>query len=144
VTVRRPVGVRRVGALASVGALLAGGCSAGAAAAPPRPIEIEVRLRYSKFEPAALSVPAGRPVRFVLRNEDFLDHEFLVGDDVMQKAHETGTEPAHGARPTEVDVPGGETVTTTIAFERAGRLTYACQVPGHFRYGMVGTLTVTD
>jgi uncharacterized cupredoxin-like copper-binding protein len=133
-----------MGALVSAGVLAASGCSAGAAAVPQRPIEVEVRLRYSKFEPAALSVPAGRPVRFVLRNEDFLDHEFLVGDAAMQKAHETGTEPQHGARPTEVDVPGAQTVTTTITFERPGQLTYACHVPGHFRYGMVGTLTVTE
>lgn len=140
----RLAGVRRVGALASVGALLVAGCSPGAAAVDPPPIDVEVRLRHSKFEPASLEVPAGRPVRFVLRNEDFLDHEFMVGDDAMQKAHETGTEPHHGARPTEVDVPGGATVTTTITFEQAGRLTYACHVPGHFRYGMVGALTVTD
>jgi uncharacterized cupredoxin-like copper-binding protein len=143
VTDRRSAGVWRVGALASAGAMLAAGCSAGAAPLPTRPLDVEVRLRYSKFEPASLVVPAGRPVRFVLRNDDFLDHEFMVGDDAMQKAHETGTEPRHDARPTEVDVPGGETVTTTITFEPAGRLTYACHVPGHFRYGMVGILTVT-
>ena len=139
----RPAVVRRVGALVSASALLACGCSAGAAEPVLKPIDVEVRLRYSKFEPAALEVPAGRPVRFVLHNEDFLDHEFMVGDDAMQKAHETGTEPSHGARPTEVDVPGLETVTTTVTFDRPGRLTYACHVPGHFRYGMVGTLTVT-
>jgi uncharacterized cupredoxin-like copper-binding protein len=134
--------VRRTVALASAAAALTG-CSAGAAAVPPRPLVVDVTLRYSRYEPATLTVPAGRPVRFVLHNEDFLDHEFLVGDDAMQQRHESGTEPSHGARPTEVDVPANQTVATTITFERAGTLTYACHVPGHFRFGMVGTLTVT-
>lgn len=136
--------VRRTAALALVGAALVSGCSAGAAVTPPPPLVVDVQLRYSRFEPATISVPAGRPVRFVLHNQDFLDHEFLVGDSAMQKAHETGTEPHHGARPTEVDVPGGATVTTTITFDAPGQLSYACHLPGHYRYGMVGTLTVAD
>jgi uncharacterized cupredoxin-like copper-binding protein len=139
--VRRTV-VRRTVALALAAAGLTG-CSAGAAAVPPRALVVDVRLHYSKFEPATLSVPAGRPVRFVLHNEDFLDHEFLVGDEAMQQRHELGTEPHHGARPTEVDVPANGTTSTTITFDRPGRLIYACHVPGHYRYGMVGTLTVT-
>lgn len=116
------------------------GCSPGAAMAAA-PLTIDVHMKYSKFVPATLTVPAGRPVRFVLHNDDFIDHEFIVGDTQVQRAHETGTETHHGDRPTEVDVAAGETVETVVTFKRSTGLTYACHVPGHFAYGMVGALT---
>ena len=140
-----PTYLRRMCA-AGLALLAASGCSVGVAPSPTAedgPVVVELRLRYSKFEPAAVTVPAGREVRFVLRNEDFLEHEFIVGDAEMQRRHEKGTEPAHGARPDEVDVPGGETVTTTVTFDRPGTLTFACHVTGHYAYGMAGTLEVT-
>jgi uncharacterized cupredoxin-like copper-binding protein len=116
------------------------GCSRGVAASAP--LTIDVRMHFSKFVPGALTVPAGRPIRFVVHNDDFLDHEFIVGDAALQARHESGTEPHHGARPTEIDVPAGSTVTTVVTFERRAGLSYACHVPGHFAYGMVGSLTV--
>ena len=125
-----------------VAASLSAGCSARAAAGPPDPVTVDVRIHYSRFEPAQIEVPAGTPVTFVLRNDDFIDHEFIVGDERVQARHETGTEPAHGARTDEVDVPAGATVTTKVTFARPGTLVYACHVPGHFAYGMAGTLTV--
>jgi uncharacterized cupredoxin-like copper-binding protein len=135
--------LRRMGFLAAAGlaAAASAGCS-GSVADASRPLTIDVRMHFSKFVPASLSVPAGRPVRFVVHNDDFLDHEFIVGDAAMQARHEAGTEPHHGARPTEIDVPAGATVTTVVTFERRSGLSYACHVPGHFAYGMVGTLTV--
>jgi uncharacterized cupredoxin-like copper-binding protein len=99
-------------------------------------------MHYSRFEPGRIEVPAGTPVTFVIRNDDFIDHEFIVGDDGVQARHEAGTEPAHGARPEEVDVPAGTTVRTTVTFARTGNLVYACHAPGHFAYGMKGALTV--
>ncbi len=125
-----------------IAASLSAGCSARAAAGPPDPVTVDVRMRYSRFEPAQIAVPAGTPVTFVLRNDDFIDHEFIVGDDDVQARHEAGTEPAHGARPEEVDVPAGATVRTTVTFARSGKLVYACHVPGHFAYGMTADLTV--
>ena len=47
------------------------------------------------------------------------------------------------ARPTEVTVPAGTTVETTITFDKAAELTYVCHLPHHEAYGMLGTLTVT-
>jgi uncharacterized cupredoxin-like copper-binding protein len=128
-------------AVAGSALLASAGCSPGAASAIS-PLTVDVRMHFSKFVPATVTVPAGRPIRFVVHNDDFIDHEFIVGDDALQIRHEAGTEPNHGARPTEVDVPAGESVTTVITFTRRAGLTYACHVPGHFAYGMKGTLTV--
>ena len=59
-------------------------------------------IHYSHFEPAAITVPAGRPVTFVIHNTDPIDHEWIVGDAALHERHRTGTEPVHNARPTEV------------------------------------------
>ena len=64
-------------------------------------------------------MPAGVPVTITLDNGDPIDHEWLVGDAAFHERHRTGTEPVHGARPTEVTVPAGETRTTTVMFAAA-------------------------
>ena len=124
-------------------ALLASAGCAPSAASAARPLRIDVRMRLSKFIPSVLTVPAGRPITFVLHNEDFIDHEFIVGDSALQRRHETGTDIKHAAGPTAVDVPAGQSVETVVTFEPAAAgLTYACHVPGHFAYGMAGALTI--
>lgn len=115
------------------------GCSK-ASAADTR--TVDVGMHFSKFVPAQITVPSGKPIRFVIHNDDFIDHEFIVGDAEVQRRHETGTEPSHGARPTEVDVPAGTTVETVVTFPTSTTLIYACHAPGHLAYGMSGVLTV--
>ena len=116
---------------------------ASVAAGPPQlPTTVEIRIRYSRFDPAALVVPHGRPVTFVLRNEDPIDHEWIVGDAAVHDRHRTGTEPVHAARPTEVSVPAGERRTTTLSFPAGVEWTFVCHLPGHEAYGMVGTVVV--
>ena len=102
----------------------------------------EVDIKYSRFEPEHFRFEAGQVVTFVISNSDPIDHEFIVGDQAVQHRHETGTEPYHAAIPTEVTVPAGETVTTTIRFGEPGRLLVGCHLPGHYAYGMKGTITV--
>jgi plastocyanin len=103
---------------------------------------VTIAIHYSAFDPAALTVPAGVPVTFVLVNTDPIDHEWLIGDGAFHEAHRTGTHASHGSVPTEVTVPALETVRTTITFEEPGTLAYICHLPSHESYGMVGTLTV--
>ena len=47
----------------------------------------------------SVTVPAGVPVTFVLRNDDPIDHEWIVGDAAVHERHRTGTEPVHGVAP---------------------------------------------
>jgi uncharacterized cupredoxin-like copper-binding protein len=129
------------------GVLLAGvmalavGVGGGLAGAGERTVEIDIR--YSRFAPAQVRVPVGVPVRFVIANGDPIDHEWIVGDDAVHAAHRTGTEPVHGARPTEITIEAGREATTVVTFESPGRLTFICHLPGHEAYGMVGTVTVS-
>jgi uncharacterized cupredoxin-like copper-binding protein len=103
---------------------------------------VEIGIRYSRFAPATITAVAGRPVEIVLRNDDPIDHEWIVGDAGVHERHRTGTEPVHDARPTEVSVPAGETRTTTVSFDEPGRYAFICHLPGHEAYGMVGTVAV--
>jgi uncharacterized cupredoxin-like copper-binding protein len=103
---------------------------------------VEISIRYSRFGPSSVEVPVGRPVTFVLANEDPIDHEWIVGDEGVHQRHRTGTEPVHAARPTEVSIPAGEVRRTTITFDRAGSFRFICHLPGHEAYGMVGTVVV--
>jgi uncharacterized cupredoxin-like copper-binding protein len=122
--------------------LLAAGLAAAAGLGGESIRTIEIDIRYSHFEPSMLTVPAGVPIRFVLINGDPIDHEWIVGDEAVHARHRTGTEPAHGARPTEQSVGAGHRIETIVTFAQPGVLTYVCHLPGHEAYGMVGTLTV--
>ena len=102
---------------------------------------VEIRIRYSQFEPASVSVPYGRPVTFVLVNDDPIAHEWLVGDDEMHRVHRAGTEAHHGSRPTEVSIPPLSTIETTVTFEQPISWRYICHLPGHEAYGMVGSVS---
>jgi plastocyanin len=103
---------------------------------------VEIVIRYSHFEPAAITVPVGVPVTITLRNTDPIDHEWIVGDEAVHAIHRVGTELLHPSRPTEVMIPAGESRTTTVTFEAAGTLQYICHLPAHEAYGMVGTVTI--
>lgn len=65
-----------------------------------------------------------------------------MGDASVQSLHERGTEEHHGDKPGEVSVPAGETAETTYTFERDGDLVFGCHLPGHFDFGMRGTISV--
>ncbi len=131
---RQSCGVAVLGA-----AVLLGGC-AGASASTT----VEIVALYSRFEPSDVTVAAGRPIHFVLRNEDPIDHEWIVGDEAVHAAHRDGTEPAHGERPTEQSLPALSSIRTTVTFDQPGRHRFVCHLPGHEAYGMTGTIVVTE
>ena len=138
----------RPGRLALAGGIalalgLAGIAVAWADAPGRAPVMVEIPIRYSQFERDEVTVRAGVPVTFVLRNGDPIDHEWIVGDAALHERHRAGTEAVHASRPTEVTIEAGTTATTTVTFNGPGTYRYVCHLPGHEAYGMVGTLRVT-
>jgi uncharacterized cupredoxin-like copper-binding protein len=103
---------------------------------------VHVRLHYSRFHPAVFEFGAGTTVTFVVENADPIDHEFIVGDEGVQLAHERGTEAYHPPRPGEMTVPAGEIATTTYTFTDPGALIIGCHLPGHYAYGMQAAVRV--
>ncbi len=102
-----------------------------------------ISIHYSSFEPKALTVPAGQPVTFQIRNDDPIAHEWIIGTEDVHARHRTGTEPYHDQVTTEVTIDAYSTRETTITFHDPGDYLYICHLPGHEAYGMVGTLHVT-
>jgi len=135
------VAVRTALAMLVLGAaVLAGGCAEATAGSTT----VEIELHFSRFEPATVTVPAGRPVTIVLRNTDPIDHEWIVGSEAVHARHRDGTEPVHDTRSTEVSVPALETRRTTLVFDTPGNYKFVCHLPGHEAYGMVGSLRAVD
>jgi uncharacterized cupredoxin-like copper-binding protein len=139
--------------LAAVAVLLgAAAVLAAAAVAAPRPgggteRTVVVTMHHSRFQPALVRVAPGERVRFVLRNTDPIDHEFILGDAGVQARHEQGRQRHHhGDVPGERSVPAGQEAATSYAFPAAadgGTLEFACHLPGHYAYGMHGTVRVS-
>ncbi len=130
--------MKPLGALLMAAGLVLSGCS-------PRVSErtVELTVHHSKFSLEELRVRPGETVRFVLRNTDPIPHELIVGDQWVQDVHEAGTESHHADRPGEVSVAPGATAVTTYRFgSSGGRLLFGCHLPGHWAYGMKGTITV--
>ncbi|MDQ6794266.1 MAG: plastocyanin/azurin family copper-binding protein [Chloroflexota bacterium] len=140
---RRLGSARTTLAVVTLAAGVLGATALGVAAASSGPLTIDINIRYSHFQPSSVTVPAGRPVTFLIHNGDPIDHEWIVGDAALHERHRSGTEPYHNSRPTEVSIDAGTTRVTTITFDRPTTLTYVCHLPGHEAYGMVGTLIVT-
>ena len=117
--------------------------AANAVARSTGPLEVAIDIHYSHFDPSLVSVPAGRPLTFVITNSDPIDHEWIVGDAATHERHRTGSEPVHDARPTEISIPAGTVRRTTVTFAASGSQAFICHLPGHEAYGMVGTVVVT-
>jgi uncharacterized cupredoxin-like copper-binding protein len=132
-----------IAALAALAALAAAGHLPGGTGERT----VVVTMHHSRFQPARIRVAPGERVRFVLRNTDPIDHEFILGDAVVQARHEQGRQRRHhGDVPGERSVPAGQEAATTYAFPASvgGRtLEFACHLPGHYAYGMHGTVRVS-
>lgn len=130
---------------------------------------VDVAMHDAAFEPERIDVKAGDTVRFVVRNDGQLVHEFNVGTPAMHSAHqkEMAMMVDHGILeadkinhsammsgamggggmmmhddPNSVLLEPGRTGEVVLKFTRPMTLQFACNVPGHYEAGMVGTIDV--
>ncbi len=141
--------------LARPGEAMAGMSAGGATSAPSAAranhviaIAVGDDLR---FAPSVLQIHEGETVTFRVTNTGKVAHEFVVGDEAVQRAHEQemqqsstmkGMAMGNGAA-YAVNVPAGKTVTLIYTFATPGTLLYGCHVPGHYGAGMRGTIAIT-
>lgn len=105
-------------------------------------------LDTNRFDPDSVSVKAGERIRFVVTNAGRTAHDFFLGDEEAQMAHEEemqmGGGMHHGGEGmAALELAAGETKEATAAFDQSGTILYGCHEPGHYEAGMVGTITVT-
>lgn len=108
----------------------------------PGVVTVEVGIDQSRFDIGTLRVRSGTLVQFVVRNDDPIDHELVVGDPEVHRRHADGAERRHPPVPGEVSVAPGDTAMTFYEFTEPGTVVYACHLPGHVAYGMEGTIEV--
>lgn len=112
--------------------------------APAQTRTVPIGIRYSTYSVTHLDVRVGTVVRFELRNDDPIAHEFIVGTPAEQQAHEAGLAPSHDGLPGQASLDIGERTVVTWTFDRPGTMEFACHLPGHFKYGMKGTVKVSS
>jgi len=108
----------------------------------PGDVTVEIDIEYSRFVPDQLTVFEGTRVRFVVVNSDPIHHELITGGAEVHIRHANGTEAEHPSIPGEVSVGPNGTAITTFTFDEAGVYEFACHLPGHYEYGMRGTVEV--
>jgi uncharacterized cupredoxin-like copper-binding protein len=107
---------------------------------------IEVQLTDAlKIEPATMAVSANVPVTFVVTNTGVTDHEFFLGDEEAQAAHEEEMQEMGGMGHDEemgIGVTPGETKELTVTFPEAGSILAGCHIAGHYDAGMKATVEI--
>lgn len=138
----------------------------GEAAEASRTVEVTMYDNY--YEPESISVKAGETVRFVVRNEGMLVHEFNIGTAAMHAAHqdEMAMMVEHGViqgdslnrEMMKMDMGGGKTMEhndpnsvllepgksaeLVWTFGKTTDLEFACNIPGHYDSGMAGAIEI--
>ena len=108
----------------------------------PGAATVLLEIDDSRFSTDRIVVRPGTDLRFVVVNDDPINHELIVGGPEVHERHEDGKEKAHPPVPGEVSVGPDEIVTTTYHLHEPGTVTFACHLPGHLAYGMVGEIVV--
>ena len=108
----------------------------------PGRVTVTVEIDHSRFAPEVVRVRPHTEVRFVIVNRDPIGHEFIVGGPEVHARHANGHEAYHPPVPGEVSVPAEARASTTYGFHAPGAVEFACHLPGHYQYGMHGTVVV--
>jgi uncharacterized cupredoxin-like copper-binding protein len=141
-TLLRVVAALAAGGLVTGTAYAVSASDSGQTALGPGVVTVEVGIHHSRFDIGHLEVQQGTLVQFVVRNDDPIDHELVVGDAEVHRRHRDGTEQRHPPVPGEVSIAPGDTAMTFYEFTEPGTVVYACHLPGHIAYGMTGEIEV--
>ena len=97
------------------------------------------------FTPAHVEVKKGEQIKFMLRNNGELDHEFILATTADNLKH---AEAMKKNPDMEHDDPNGKRLAPKKTgeiiwkFTKAGEFEYSCLIPGHREAGMIGTVVV--
>ena len=124
--------------------------SAGVPGNPKKPARlVEVTMRDGdgkmEFVPDHVDVKKGEQVRFVIRNQGALKHEFMLASVADNNKHaelmKKYPDMEHDD-PNAKSVDPGKSAEILWRFSKGGTFEFACLIPGHREAGMRGTVTV--
>ncbi|MDP1900351.1 MAG: cupredoxin family protein [Rubrivivax sp.] len=109
---------------------------------------IEVSMSDSmRFTPDHIAVRRGETLRFILRNNGKLMHEFVLGTKKELDEHAAlmvKFPKMEHDEPYMAHVPAGKSGEIIWTFNRAGDFDFACLIAGHYQAGMVGKISVFE
>jgi len=114
---------------------------------PARIVQVVMRESDGKmlFLPDRIKVRKGEQIRFQLRNNGEIDHEFVVATVEENLKHmkemEKNPDMEHDD-PNARRVKPKKTAEIVWQFTKAGTFDFSCLIPGHRQAGMVGTIVV--
>lgn len=117
---------------------------AGDAKAARRTVEFSMSDAM-RFSPERIAVRLGETVRFRVRNDGRVMHEFVIGTRQENAAHAELMRRFPGMEhddPWMAHVEPGGTGEIVWTFNRAGEFEFACLIAGHYDAGMTGRITV--
>jgi uncharacterized cupredoxin-like copper-binding protein len=124
--------------------------SAGEPGNPKKPARImQVTMREADgkmlFLPDRIDVRKGEQIRFIIRNNGLLKHEFMLASvqdndkhaELMKKYPDMEHDDPNGK-----SLEPGKSAEIVWRFSKAGSFEFACLIPGHREAGMHGMVTV--
>jgi uncharacterized cupredoxin-like copper-binding protein len=110
---------------------------------PSRDIVVEMNDRF--YRPQKIEVKRGEQIRFVISNDGYEDHEFLLATPEANLKHAEAMRKNPGM---EHDEPNGIQLASKKSgeivwkFTKAGTFEFSCLIVGHREDGMTGTVVV--
>lgn len=117
-----------------------------AADAPAAKRTIEIKMSDAmRFSPDKIEVKQGETVKFVIKNDGKVMHEFVLGTKKVLDEHAAlmmkFPDMEHD-EPYMAHVKPGASGEIVWTFNRAGDFDFACLIAGHYQAGMVGKVKV--
>jgi uncharacterized cupredoxin-like copper-binding protein len=121
-------------------------CSGGAASSSGAQ-QFTVQVSEFSFQPAAIEVLVGQPVKLTLQNKGTVEHDWSIQKIPVIDVKETGQVGHYmggstGKPDLHMSALMGKSAELEFTPTRAGTYQIACTVAGHKEAGMVGTLVV--
>lgn len=116
---------------------------------------VEIVAKDNEFSLSKIDVKPGETIRFIVRNEGELEHDFTIGDAATQAAHRAEMQAMmsdmadshshgghmHGAQ-NAVMIKPGATAELVWTFDSGTDILFGCNVPGHYEAGMAGEFDI--
>ena len=116
----------------------------GRASSVTRTVRV-VMLDSMRFVPASIAVREGETVRFIVKNDGKLKHEFVLGTAGELAAHAEMMKKFPDMKhsdPNMIALAGGQSEELLWHFSKAGPVAFGCLEVGHYDAGMKGAVNV--
>lgn len=111
--------------------------------ANPEPQEVRVEASEFRFTIDRSTLEAGRPVVLTILNRGKIQHEFA---SALFSGNDTEIEldgvTVGGKGIEEIELAPGKSVKVKFIPQRRGEIDFICDLPGHRKQGMAGTISI--